>query len=251
MLFRSYVAEQTNISRGHTGKIAVAVIGASSGGHLASSLHLILESDGEEEAAAGAPMVACGAVSQVMARLPFNLQKDNIPPGFPPIRFLHMERDGRTASAAVAIVAALKAKMVDAGELNAPPTAVDVDAFRFRLKIRGGNSSSSRAGGNVGSCRVGTPALPSDEMALAVVQALRSGGILDHDGFLLNDPRQSDWREVLRPVVPSSVDSLVADASALSEVMNTAWAMHEFTDAHLEPLLDWLNSCRLRSREEL
>jgi len=74
--------------------------------------------------------------------------------------------------------------------------------------------------------------------ANAVLDAFRAGGLLDKDGFLLQDPRGSDWREVLiaKEKVPQG-DSLIADESPLSELLNVAFARHEFTSQFgLEPL---------------
>jgi hypothetical protein len=50
-----------------------------------------------------------------------------------------------------------------------------------------------------------------------------------HLQFLRNDPRRSDWRSVLAPFAASMGDSMVADKSALSEVLNVAWGMHEMS----------------------
>ena len=58
--------------------------------------------------------------------------------------------------------------------------------------------------------------------------------------MLVDDPCRTNWRDALRPVIPEAVDSLVADASPVSEILNAAWARHEFTDAHLEESLAWL-----------
>ena len=76
--------------------------------------------------------------------------------------------------------------------------------------------------------------LPSREMAERAFRALRAGGFVDAGGMLVDDPRRTNWRDAVRPVVPEAVDSLVADASPVSEILNVAWARHEFTDAHLE-----------------
>ena len=84
--------------------------------------------------------------------------------------------------------------------------------------------------------------MPSREMAEKAFQALRAGGFVDASGFLVDDPRRTNWRDAVRPVVPEAVDSLVADASPVSEILNVAWARHEFTDAHLEESLDWLGA---------
>jgi hypothetical protein len=66
------------------------------------------------------------------------------------------------------------------------------------------------------------------------------------NGMLADDPRRTGWRTVLLPHIPSSIDSLVADESPVSEVLNAAYAMHEFTDMHIDALLDWLDACRQR-----
>ena len=88
----------------------------------------------------------------------------------------------------------------------------------------------------------GGAVLPSREMAEKAFQALRAGGFVDAGGMLVDDPRRTNWRDAVRPVVPEAVDSLVADASPVSEILNVAWARHEFTDAHLEESLDWLGA---------
>ena len=90
--------------------------------------------------------------------------------------------------------------------------------------------------------------LPSREMAEKAFQALRDGGFVDASGFLVDDPRRTNWRDAVRPVVPEAVDSLVADASPVSEVLNVAWARHEFTDAHLEEQMPIGLGRRLRRR---
>ena len=88
----------------------------------------------------------------------------------------------------------------------------------------------------------GGAVLPAREVAEKAFQALRDGGFVDASGFLVDDPRRTNWRDAVRPVVPEAVDSLVADASPVSEILNVAWARHEFTDAHLEESLDWLGA---------
>lgn len=74
------------------------------------------------------------------------------------------------------------------------------------------------------------------EESTKMVKRLQTEGFLDKDGYLLRDPRRSDWREALRkttndapPLVALEKDSLVADESAISEVMNVAYGMHEMT----------------------
>jgi len=79
--------------------------------------------------------------------------------------------------------------------------------------------------------------------ANAVLEAFRAGGLLDKDGFLLQDPRGSDWREVViaKEKVPQG-DSLIADESPLSELLNVAFARHEFTSQFGLETLDFCAS---------
>lgn len=158
--------------------------------------------------------VAC--VAQIMAS-PLELDARH-----PPTRFVHMSRDTHRAAMIQHQVAALRERGVDAAELIVEPEPLSADAL-FR-----------RGAGPGGAV------LPSREMAERAFSALRDGGFVDASGFLVDDPRRTNWRDAVRPVVPEAVDSLVADASPVSEILNVAWARHEFTDAHLEESLDWL-----------
>ena len=78
-----------------------------------------------------------------------------------------------------------------------------------------------------------------------MVQALRTAGLLDDSGFITADPRQSNWRSVLQAYAKGG-DSLVADRSPLSEVLNAAYGMHEMTRNGVKEALEL---CRLGSRE--
>jgi len=72
--------------------------------------------------------------------------------------------------------------------------------------------------------------------------------MLTPEGKLKSDPRRTDWRstfarnEAAQAAVKASNDSLVADRSALSEVLNVAWAMHELVGDHISESLAWLES---------
>jgi hypothetical protein len=78
------------------------------------------------------------------------------------------------------------------------------------------------------------PNLPMSR-STSIVNSLKKDGYIDDVGFLLQDPRQSDWRLAVRQF--SGSDNLIADESPLSEVMNVAYGMHEMTrDGVLEGL---------------
>lgn len=63
---------------------------------------------------------------------------------------------------------------------------------------------------------------------------LVAGDYISNNTFLLaDDPRQTNWRQVIATAIPSAIphrDNLVADQSTISELLNLAWDMHEITD---------------------
>lgn len=50
------------------------------------------------------------------------------------------------------------------------------------------------------------------------VDRLHTAGYLDNTGLLLEDPRQTQWRDVLYPLDVAKGDSLAPDQSPVSEV---------------------------------
>ena len=123
------------------------------------------------------------------------------------MRFVPMVRDASRLKIVRDQVQTLRRARVDAAALVATPEPLNETALYRRGPGPGGE------------------VLPTRADAAAVVAALRRGGFLDDQGYLLEDPRRSDWRSVVRPVV--TTDSLVAHASPISEILNVAWAEHE------------------------
>lgn len=79
----------------------------------------------------------------------------------------------------------------------------------------------------------------------SIVNSLVREGYVDDTGLLLQDPRQSDWRRVVRDFSDST--SLIADESPLSEVMNVAFGFPEITREGVEDGLDFC--LRLQARK--
>mmetsp|Transcript_6967 Transcript_6967/g.7083 ORF Transcript_6967/g.7083 Transcript_6967/m.7083 type:complete len:187 (-) Transcript_6967:246-806(-) len=76
----------------------------------------------------------------------------------------------------------------------------------------------------------------------ALIAGLKLSGLVSRNLTLIDDPRQTEWRQVARTVLPHVVpskDSLIADESALSELMNLAYAGHEVTDEYLDETFDF------------
>lgn len=75
-----------------------------------------------------------------------------------------------------------------------------------------------------------------------MTQALRNAGLLDEAGYLLENPRRSNWRHALATTPAISAverDSLIADASPISEVMNLADGKHEITRSGVKEGLEF------------
>lgn len=142
-----------------------------------------------------------------------------------PIRFVHMRRDAERADIIHLQVSLLKDRGVDAEELIVNPEPLTAEAFWKRDCL----------------------AL-SKTMAEELVAQFQRDGVIDEQGMIREDPRRFDtWRESAKKVVPATTDSLVADQSPVSELMNAKWAYHEFTDAYLDICLDWISTTFTRT----
>lgn len=138
----------------------------------------------------------------------------------PPMVFSHMSRDHFTSQAVAKGVEVLRLKNITASSVLLQPVSLSGDFFSSRIE---GVSKS-------------------DSMAL--VNALNHGGMIEaNTGFLKEDPRQSNWRVVLKrdsyasSVSASVKDSLVEDESAIAEELNVAWCLHEISADGFEELL--------------
>lgn len=84
-----------------------------------------------------------------------------------------------------------------------------------------------------------------------IQKALLKAGMLHKSTLKLNeDPRESSWREVLQTALPQYIpqfDSLIADRSAISELLNMAWAMHEITDEFTKEMFDFFLSHQIQA----
>jgi hypothetical protein len=78
----------------------------------------------------------------------------------------------------------------------------------------------------------------SESYSGEIAVALRHAGFTDASGYLLHDPRGSDWRLVLERSSPhiTGIEDMAMgpDESALSEALNVAYAFHEFCATSIE-----------------
>lgn len=124
-----------------------------------------------------------------------------------------MAQDSFTCDSAHQQYLSLKAAGVRAGEIAAPPRRLTVGFLSKCLNAK---------------------------LAGKVIKALSDAGYLDDKGRLAADPRASNWRKHVHAAIEEeSSDTLVADKSCLSELMNVAWSFHEFTGEYTGKMLDF------------
>lgn len=186
------------------------VVGISSGGYFASTLPL--------------RFTITGIVSIVSPGVPWFLEnrmsahlRNSFTTRYPPVAYVHMsERDGLTAATVTKNVQHLKKHGIASMAFEVSPKAVTPDYLAQSMPHWG---------------------LP---LAGRVVRQLQANGFLDSTYFLTNNPRHSGWRDALSTLRHDLPDSLIADASPLSEELNRAWAEHECTAEHFRKALEYL-----------
>ena len=192
-------------------KLPLFAFGASSGGSFVQTLPLYAPE-----------MVA--VVAQIAPGLTvISPEGFRMPPSKTPTAFSHMPRDASTAKKIRGAVKTLKQLHIATEEWEAHPLPVPDTFFAERIEAVQGDQS------------------------MALVQALRKGGIIDlNTEMLRTDPRDGRWRHALRndpaasQVIAELGDSLVADESPIAEELNVAWATHELSAAHMPQILAWL-----------
>lgn len=177
--------------------------GASSGGAFVSRLGPFLEDNQYQY-----PNVRLqGFISQIMAAAPPSV---NVPCAV----YITMNRDTYTDRAAKKYVSHYSSSNPDFGDTDFKVKHIrlaplQITEFFFHERI----TKLSK--------------LQSKDM----FQSLKDHEWLDSNGYLTKDPRRydSEWSDVLRPLIPVEQDTLIADQSSMSEVLNVAYSMHELS----------------------
>jgi hypothetical protein len=199
------VLSRLNISR----DVPRFAMGASSGGAFAALLPVYTRSPHPPWRAVCSQIMG---VPPEMLTMPDASERNNgtsTPVMFPPSLWVHMPRDPRLAGLVAADVAMLRAENATVEELQVHPLPVTPEFLRSRIPL-------------------------NDSVAASVHSAFAEAGLLDSDGFLRNDPRSSSWRDVLAEAsvlgddgALAGGDTLQPDESAMAEVLNLAYAVHE------------------------
>eukprot|EP00035_Acanthoeca_spectabilis_P020580 m.433631 g.433631 ORF g.433631 m.433631 type:complete len:347 (+) comp17598_c0_seq1:148-1188(+) len=144
---------------------------------------------------------------------------------FPPTLFLHMERDLRSTAAIAANKQSLTARGIPTRSITLKPSRVTPGYLTGKLGI-------------------------SPKVAEQIILKLTSAKFLSAAGDIVEDPRGTAWRDALHDLDYLRQDSLVADASPLSEVLNVAWAKHEiFADTN-EAMFKWFSKTHTQKNAE-
>lgn len=138
-------------------------------------------------------------------------------PLYPPSLWICMEKDMKILAAVKRTTTALQKHGRHAEMIVAPALAITPHFFSDRIPNfpRPGIADSAAAA-----------------LSSKIVSRLKIAGILDDAGRLKEDPRRSNWRNVLQHLLQSGhlhSDTLEADKSAISEELNLAFAYHEIT----------------------
>eukprot|EP00543_Licmophora_paradoxa_P009840 CAMPEP_0202463666 /NCGR_PEP_ID=MMETSP1360-20130828/59087_1 /ASSEMBLY_ACC=CAM_ASM_000848 /TAXON_ID=515479 /ORGANISM="Licmophora paradoxa, Strain CCMP2313" /LENGTH=223 /DNA_ID=CAMNT_0049086661 /DNA_START=75 /DNA_END=746 /DNA_ORIENTATION=- len=153
----------------------------------------------------GVPLV--GYISQIMARPLLDSSENAV--------YITMDRDMVTDANAESIVETLKGNRVKALHIRLPPIPLSDSYFSDRIVEI------------------------TEKQSTDLVKALKSANMLDTSGLLSEDPRKSNWRSVLANLEVHG-DTLEADESPISEVLNVAWSMHEMSRDGVSQALDFL-----------
>ena len=82
----------------------------------------------------------------------------------------------------------------------------------------------------------------SMEQSEKLTSSLKRNGLLDDGNYLRESPRKSNWRDVIKPLLPLAGlerDQLQPDRSPISEVMNVAEGVHEMTRDGVKEALEF------------
>ena len=201
------------------------VIGASSGGALAAQLSWRMHHvspprgwAGDPVPGGGTPLRVRAAASMIMAVPP--LEEILSEPRVPTI-FAAMRRDSKTLDLMRQCADFLSRRGIVSRTVIVDAKPVDEAFLASRTRLT---------------------AAPLDrDTARAIAAALRRHGATDRRGFVSYDPRLSDWRDAVLEEVPDVLewDSLRKERSALAELMNVAYAMHEITADPLGDILQF------------
>jgi hypothetical protein len=195
-------------------KLPIYALGVSSGGSLALYLPKVMQ--------------LTGICSQIMAIYPEELENillvskktEQNQFKYPPTIFMHMPQDVHTATYINKDAEMLQTQNIPVAVMQTGPRPLTP------------NFLARHSDGQI-----------SHNLAVNIVNALRHHKLLDAQGMLMKDPRQSreEWVNAVERVTENFI-SLEANKSPLMTLMNVAFAQHDIITSGLDSALKWLES---------
>lgn len=219
-----WVLEKHRLS---TRRTPIHLLGASSGGSFVG--HVALRSINASEIGAGGgekgnPFALLNIRSAIIQISPVRLPSkwdDRKLPSRPGLLFMHMTRDSFLAPSISDFVR--RADIPSVREMLLAPKTVTSNFFSDNGHLSAADSA-------------------------ALVQGLTAAGHLGKGGQLVEDPRGSAWRNAAARALPGvvpKIDSLRADESGISELLNLAWAQHELSNENLPQVYNFMKEMEL------
>jgi zinc transporter 2 len=82
----------------------------------------------------------------------------------------------------------------------------------------------------------------SKSLSSKIFDAFKKNKVIDNGGYIIMDPRLSNWRDALLPLSFDLLpDVLTPDASPISEEMNVAYAQHEIVSDSMKNTIEFFN----------
>jgi hypothetical protein len=183
-------------------RLPVFALGVSSGGSFVAQLPEVLQ-----QIAAVFVMVGHSDISFVSKKVQY-----------PPSQWIHMPRDRILAEQINETVHGLRKAGFRADEIQVDAIPLSPTYFSDRIeKI-------------------------SPHLSTQIYDILKKNNFLKLDDTLAMDPRFSNWRRLLEPLMAEiSPDTLRINQSPISEEMNVAWAHHEITADHILKTISFMD----------
>lgn len=193
-------------------ELPLYALGASSGGALALLLALRMPLQG-----------VCCQIMSVPASILQNQPTDESGKTwkFPPTAAIHMAKDKRTSKGVREMFAELTKQRVSVFEMLVQPQPLTPGFLANRTKDI------------------------SHAVSAAIHSTLQKAGMLDSEGFLLQDPRQTSeqWQSLLHQHVAATKQmNLKHDESSIHEELNLAWAGHELVSDNISSVFEFFQA---------
>ena len=148
-----------------------------------------------------------------------------------------MDRDERTNNQAKSIVQSLSSVSIPAKHIQLGPVPITPTFFSDRIPVIS-KDISERIFNALKENHIIVPYNElSDKDSLPRIPIVLQ---TEKYYYVATNPRRSNWRSIVSQIISADIDTLINDESAISELMNVAYAQHEISR---DGLYDAINFC--------